>query len=511
MPGNGGEGIVTQESGSSYGRILKSSALLGGSSVINVGLAALRTKLLAVWLGPALFGVMGLYIAITGLIGTFASLGLGQSAVRDIAEAAGSGDELRVARTVRAYRRIVWLTGVGGLMLAASLAIPMSYVTFGDPSHAWALLALSLVVLFGQLRAGQTALVQGMRRIREMSAMTVAGAVASTVVAIPTLFLFREHAAVPFLLAAAAVQMIASWWYARRIPLIHSELTWKQTWSTARPMILMGVTFTLTGAVAAGSEYTIRLIVQRWDGESSVGLYHAAFTLSAVYIGFILQAMSGDYYPRLACAAASVDQRNCLVNEQTEAAILLAVPTMTAGLVFSDGIISALYSPEFGGAISVLRWQMLGMMGRITSWPVGFLLIALGDKRAIAVSELLGAGAHVGLVLVGVASLGLQGAGMAFAGTYGLYMPLVYYIARKRHGFTFDRGTLFTIRAGTFTVVAALGTTYIPDPTWRVSAGTLVLAVATTACLQRLALRLGHDSVWAAVRLMLSRFRPRAP
>ena len=75
----------------SYGRIMKSSTLLGGSSLINVGLGIFRTKILAVQLGPALFGVMGLYTALTSMIGSVASLGIGhKAAVRDIAEAMGT-------------------------------------------------------------------------------------------------------------------------------------------------------------------------------------------------------------------------------------------------------------------------------------------------------------------------------------------------------------------------------------------------------------------------------------
>jgi len=50
-----------------YGRILKSSALIGGSSVLNIGIGILRTKAMAVLLGPAGFGLLGLYGSIIDL------------------------------------------------------------------------------------------------------------------------------------------------------------------------------------------------------------------------------------------------------------------------------------------------------------------------------------------------------------------------------------------------------------------------------------------------------------
>jgi hypothetical protein len=40
----------------SYSQILKSSALIGGSSVIKIGLGMIRTKAMAVLLGPLALG-----------------------------------------------------------------------------------------------------------------------------------------------------------------------------------------------------------------------------------------------------------------------------------------------------------------------------------------------------------------------------------------------------------------------------------------------------------------------
>src|SRR4051794_27796016 len=45
----------------SYGQILKSSALIGLSTMVNLAIGIVRAKAMAVWLGPAGFGLMGLY------------------------------------------------------------------------------------------------------------------------------------------------------------------------------------------------------------------------------------------------------------------------------------------------------------------------------------------------------------------------------------------------------------------------------------------------------------------
>src|SRR5690606_30077475 len=87
-------GVATSPAaGSSYGQILKSTAMIGGSSLVNVAFSVLRMKAIAVLLGPGGVGLMSLYTSMADLTQTLAGLGIQASGVRQIAEAAGTGDE----------------------------------------------------------------------------------------------------------------------------------------------------------------------------------------------------------------------------------------------------------------------------------------------------------------------------------------------------------------------------------------------------------------------------------
>src|ERR1700759_5457105 len=88
-----------------YGQILKSTAIVGGSTVLNVGIGIVRTKIMVLLLGPAGFGLAGLYTSIITLTQSIAGMGVNSSGVRQIAEAAGSNDQDRVARTAIVLRR----------------------------------------------------------------------------------------------------------------------------------------------------------------------------------------------------------------------------------------------------------------------------------------------------------------------------------------------------------------------------------------------------------------------
>src|ERR1043166_1543523 len=180
---------MTDRAKKSYGQILKSSALIGGSSALNLAFGIVRTKAMALLLGPSGVGLIGLYSSIADLTRSVAGLGINSSGVRQIAEAVGSGDTERIARTVLTLRRLAFLSGALGALLLVILCKPVSWLTFGDFKHAGAVALLALVAFFGDISAAQAALVQGMRRIGDLARLNILGALFGTVFSIVIVYL----------------------------------------------------------------------------------------------------------------------------------------------------------------------------------------------------------------------------------------------------------------------------------------------------------------------------------
>src|SRR5690349_6072677 len=118
-----------------YGQILKSTALVGGSQVVNIALGMIRTKAMAMLLGPAGFGLAGLYMSIANLTQSIVGMGVNSSGVRQIAEAAGSDNEERIAQTAAVLRRTSVLLGVLGAAVLILFSRQVSTLTFGTSDH----------------------------------------------------------------------------------------------------------------------------------------------------------------------------------------------------------------------------------------------------------------------------------------------------------------------------------------------------------------------------------------
>ncbi len=157
------------------------------------------------------------------------------------------------------------------------------------------------------------------------------------------------------------------------------------------------------------------------------------------YIGFVLQAMGTDYYPRLTAVIRDHVTANRLVNEQSEVALLLAGPVFVIMLGLAPWIIELLYSDQFAEAVSVLRWQVLGDILKVASWPMGFIILAAGDGRTFMLTESLSIAVFVGLTWIGLPLIGIDAVGIAFVGMYALLLPLVFVLARHRTGSAWER------------------------------------------------------------------------
>jgi antigen flippase len=488
-----------------YAQILKSTALIGGSSFVNIGFGIVRNKAMAILLGPAGVGLMGLYASVSDLTYSLADMGIQSSGVRQIAEARGSGEAARIARTAIVLRRVSVVLGLLGALVLIALAKPISLLTFGSSQHATGVALLGIAVFFRQVAAGQGALVQGMRRIADLARISVIGPAVGTAISIPLVFLFRERAIVPSLIAVASLSVLASWWYSRKVQIEATSVTFADVRHEAAALLKLGTAFMASAFLTMGAAYAIRLIVVRSSGFEAAGLYQAAWALGGIYVGFILTAMGSDFYPRLTAVANDNAVCNRLVNEQAQISLLLAGPGALATLTLAPLVIALFYSPKFYPAVIILRWVCLGMTLRVISWPMGFIVLAKGAQKIFFWTEVAAAVVHVGLAWLLVPFIGVYGAGAAFFGLYVWHSVLIYMIVRRLSGFRWSKAnrTLAVIFLPLTAVVFC--SAYLLPP-WLATAIGIVAVLASGIYSLRTLLKLfPPDSVPSAIRPWLPR------
>lgn len=139
----------------SYNSIAKANTLFGGVQIYQILIQILKSKFVALFIGTTGVGIMGLLTTATLLIKNITSMGLSTSAVRDVSEANGAGDDNRVALVVTVLRRLVVYTGLLGTIAVIVLSPVLSFTSFGNYDYTIPFILLSVTLLFDQLSAGR--------------------------------------------------------------------------------------------------------------------------------------------------------------------------------------------------------------------------------------------------------------------------------------------------------------------------------------------------------------------
>ena len=430
------------DTGKSYGQILKSSSIMGGAAGVNLLLGMIRIKFVAVLIGATGVGLLASFTAMQGIIGTIVGLGIQSSAVREVAAAVGRGDEQAIGRAVLTLRRVCWLTGLVGMAAMAVFSPMLSQLTFGSDKYRLDIAALGIVILLANISGGQLALIQGMRRIGDMARASVFGAALATLAAIGFYSWLGLRGIVPALVSIAAMQLTLSWYFARRVPVPKVTLSWRQTFTEAGGMVRLGLVFMCTGLMGSAVTYITVAIITKQIGLHAVGIYSAAFALSGMFVNFVLGAMAADYYPRLTAVAHDKAAMNRLVNEQTEIGLLLAVPGLLATLALAPWIVHTFYTSEFLPAVELMQWFVLGCLGRVISWPLGFVLIALNKSITYMLCDSFWNSLHIFLVITCMHTYGLKGVSIAFFVLYVVVIIQMMLISKKVTDFQWTHSAL---------------------------------------------------------------------
>jgi PST family polysaccharide transporter len=440
------------ETKESYHRILKGTSIIGGASFISIVIGLLRTKVLALLLGPSGVGLASLYTGLMGTASTVATMGLGVVGTRQIAEAYSKEDThaIKVAR-----RALFWgtmaLAAAGGLVVW-SLRSVLAVQALGNASYSRAVGWLSIGVALSVAGASQAALIQGMRRIGDIARLNVFGSAISTVLGIGLLWRWGNSGLVAYILVAPLASFALGHFYVSRLPKAGTEsVTVHELTREWKMLLRLGLAMVGAGLVQQFAQLWIRIDVARVLGAQSLGQYQAAWTISMQYVSFVLLAMGTDYYPRLTGVIHDHKAASILVNEQTEVATLLSAPVFIAMISVAPWVIHLLYAASFTPAIEILRWQILGDVLKVASWPLGFLILAAGDGKIFFSTESAAWLVATGLITGSVRAFGLPITGIAYLAMYAFYLPLVYWFAWRRIGFRWSRSVLI-LSATTFAI-----------------------------------------------------------
>lgn len=373
----------------SYKHIFKTTFLFGFVQVFNILVKVGLNKVVALLLGPTGVGIIGMFNSTVFTVSNFAGLGINQSAVRDISEANGADNPNKSMAIISIVNKVIIVTGLFGMAIMILGAKWLSIYTFDSNAYTVSYAILSIAVCAQIMTAGNTAILTGMRRLRQLAICTMVSAVVGLLTGIPFYYFFKENGIVPSLLVSNISMFIVSWLYVRRISYDKIKISIQQLWQKSKLMVKMGIALMTNGLMIQICNLIIAAYITRHSGLSELGYYQAGITIITSYFGIILTSMTTEYYPRISSINSDNVALKEAVNAQSEMGMIIALPLIVIFVSLSKFFLTFLYSSEFSAGTNYVDWAVLGTYTVISSNCIGMVLLVKQKSKLFLTSSLL--------------------------------------------------------------------------------------------------------------------------
>ena len=384
----------------SYKHILKYTSVFGTIQGLNIMVAMIRNKLVAVILGPGGMGLIALFNSTLKLVGDSTNMGVPTSGVKTIAEAYESNDRLRLEESVCLIRSWSVMVALLGMLVCVMAAPFIDSFSFNWGAHTLHYLLLSPTVALMALTGGEMAVLKAVRQLGSLARISVYNVFAVLVVTIPLYYLYGETAIVPSLFLAALIQAVLTLWRSCRLFPLRLSFS-RRFLSRGNGMLKLGLSFVVAGMMGSGMEFAIRSFLNVAGSLNTVGLYNAGYMM-------------------------------------TMTSLLIMAPLLVAMMFALPVLLPLLFSGKFLPVIGMMQFSVMALFLRAVKLPVAYIPLGRGDSWSFMFME----GVYVVMILplmyVCFGRWGLTGTGVALLIGAVLDTVLLMVYNRWRYGYRPD-------------------------------------------------------------------------
>ncbi len=402
--------------------IFRATAILSGSSIASIVVSLGTAKVMALYLKPAGYGYYGLLQNFVVLASLATGVGMATGIVRLGAGAARAND-LHVLAAIQ--HASWWLFAATGTVAFAFLVVfraRFSQWALGSTSHGTVIVIMTVPLLLTVAKNIYMGILNAYHHVGALARCAVFSSVFSAGLVIPMVLIFGLKGIVPAVTLDSFIACAVYRHFLRRtVGSIPVKPTAKDTANAAWSLLRFGGPYTASMLLGTGVQLALPMLVLHMLNAESVGYYRAATAISVGYLGFLVNAMTQDYYPRVSAAANKPAALVQLINEQHRLVMLAAVPMILGALALVPYLVPLLYSVQFQGSVDILEWQIIGDLFRFSAWTMSCVILARSKPSKYLLTEMIGGAASIGCTWMAVRWFGIAGLGLGFLLGYIIY------------------------------------------------------------------------------------------
>ena len=408
--------------------LVKTSLLNGIAVAVKVASALVLNKILAVYVGPAGYAIIGQF----------------QNAVSIIVSLAGGVVATGVTKVTAQHfdedgkQHAVWQTAIQ-LSLVASIVAAIPLLLMGGSLSRWLLhradmssvfvwLALTLPAMAANNLL--LAIVNGKKEVGIYVTANIIGSLISMLVTGLLTFKFGLYGTLVAFVINPALLLLATAIIVARCDWFKAKFLWGKINQPALRELsgfgLMGLTSAFTVPI---SYMVIRNHLANHLGLTAAGYWQASWKISEIYLMLVTTTLSVYYLPRIAEIRNATELKAEILKVYRFVMPVVSVVAITI-YVLRDFIISILFTSDFLPMRELFPWQLAGDVIKIGSWILAYIMLGRAMVKVFIITEISFSISFVSISWILVHSLGLIGVALAYAINYCFYWLCMGYLVR---------------------------------------------------------------------------------
>jgi O-antigen/teichoic acid export membrane protein len=383
-----------------------------GKFAINFAAAAVLARLLS----PKEFGLVGMVLGVTSLMGIFKEFGLSTATVQ------------RETITQEQVSNLFWINIVvsGALAVVGIGLAPLLAWFYRDPRVAGIMVAMSLTFVLTGATVQHRALLTRQLRFRALALIDVVSMTLSFATACWLAWRgFAYWSLVVQQLCLAAVCLVLAWWTSGWRPSMPTRN------SGVGPMLSFGAHLTLSDSIARLAIASDSILIGRFFGAVPLGLYTRASVLLTRPLQQVLDPLCAVLSPVLSRLQADPERYRRTFMRSYEMLILITLPFSAMCLVLARPLVLVVLGPKWTGAIPLFSAFTFVAVSLPVSFVPSWLFMSQGRGRDQFRTWNWAGAVTVGSYLIGL-RWGPLGVVVAMAVTsLAIRLPILYYMAGR--------------------------------------------------------------------------------
>ncbi|OTW80160.1 hypothetical protein BK702_27595 [Bacillus thuringiensis serovar cameroun] len=409
--------------------LLKTSFLSGIATIIKMFSNLIINKIIAVYIGPTGIALIGQFQNILNTLVTLGSGGITAGVTKYVAQHVDNTQLKKRYISISLFITIFCaiFTGIVIFILKDWLTLK----AFSDLKYRSIFIILSVSILFISLNNYLLALLNGLKKIKVYILINILSSLVALVLTTILTIKYTLYGALLSIVLVQSVVLVVTLVYLIKTKFINNIqlnlIGEKGIYKDFSQYSLMAIVSMVCVPI---NQLLIRNLIIDSDSLIAAGHWEAMNKISSMYLLVITTALTTYYLPRLS-EIRKVEELREEVQKSYRFILPFVLLSCVGIFILRDFIIELLFSKEFYGMRELFVFQLIGDLLKMSSWVLGFLMVAKAMTKVFIITEIGSALLYLGLSHTFINQFSVKGVTMAYATMYLIYLIWMIIIYKR--------------------------------------------------------------------------------